>query len=340
MLVRYVLRRLWLAVFVVACTVVVTFVIARVVPADPARLYAGGLRATPAAIRRATVELGLNKPLVVQFWNYVDGLAHLNFGRSIVTYRPVATDIADFLPNTLELVIPAMLLALMIGVPVGLIAGSRPGSRTDRVSRYVALGGAAIAPFWLALVAQLILSVELGWLPVGGQLSTATSVFDPVRPVTHFLTLDALLTGNWYAFGDSLLYLIMPVAVLTVYPLCLVIRQTRASVFNVMGDLYVTAARSQGFSERSVRFRWVLRNAIIPTLTVAGLALAGSLTGAVLVEVLFSWPGIGRYITNAIQAGDFSAVMAVVIIGTLGYVLINLIVDIVQAILDPRVRAS
>jgi ABC-type dipeptide/oligopeptide/nickel transport system permease component len=340
MLLRYILRRLWMAVFVMACTVVITFVIARVIPADPARLYAGGLRATPAAIHQATIELGLNKPLVVQFWNYVDNLAHLNFGQSIVTLRPVATDIANFLPNTLELIIPAMTLALVVGVPVGVLAGSRPGSKIDRISRYVALGGAAIAPFWLALVAQLILSVELGWLPVGGQLSTAVSVFDPVRTITHFLTLDALLSGNWYAFGDSLRYLIMPVAVLTVYPLCLVIRQTRASVFNVMGELYVTAARSQGFSERSVRFRWVLRNAIIPTLTVAGLALAGSLTGAVLVEVLFSWPGIGRYITSAIQAGDYSAVMAVVIIGTLGYVFINLLVDILQASLDPRVRAD
>lgn len=337
-MVAYIGRRIGFAVVSVFGVVVITFFLARVVPADPARLYAGGERASPAAIAQARAQLGLDRPLWQQFVTYVENVAHGDFGTSFVTSRSVLTDIGTFLPATLELVIPAILLALIFGIPVGAIAGARRTRMFDTITRITSISGAAVPAFWTALLLQLLFAVSLKWLPVGGENGIAIAVSHPIRHITGFVVLDAALAGNWSGVTDTLTHMVMPVVVLAIYPWSIVVRQTRASVIEVMTELHVTAARAAGFSESRILFRHVLKNAFAPTLTVLGLIFAGSLTGAVLIEVVFSWPGIGRYLTTAILSADFPAILAVTIIGAIGYVVINLIVDVVQVILDPRVR--
>lgn len=337
-MIRYVIRRLALALIVLLGVLVVTFAIERVIPGDPARLFAGGQRATPDEVERARVDLGLDQPLPVQFMSYALGIVHGDFGTSFVTHRPVSDDIRTFLPATLELVIPSMLIALLLGIPIGLLAGAAPGGMLDSTSRILAISGVALPAFWLAMVGQLLFAIWLGWLPLGGRLSTLVIVDQPIQQVTGFYLIDAFVTDNWTAWFDALRHLVLPVAVLAVYPICLVIRQMRASVADVMTETYITAARATGLSERVVLFRFVLRNALIPTLTVLGLTFAASLTGTVLIEIIFSWPGLGRYVTDSITATDFPVVMTVTTVVTVGYVLINLLVDLIQASLDPRVR--
>jgi peptide/nickel transport system permease protein len=336
----YIVRRIGLAVVVVAGVFVITFVISHLVPSDPARLYAGGARATQAEVARARVELGLDKPLPLQFAIYVSNAVHGDFGRSFRTRRPVTRDLSIFLPASLELVIPATIFALMIGIPIGVLAGAKRTSYTNRLSNVTAIVGAAIPPFWLALVLQLVFAVWLGAFPVGSRVGTDTTVNSPVTGITGFNLIDAAITGNWSGWADSLDHMILPVAVLAVYPVSLVIRQTSAAVSQIMSSTYVVAARAAGLPERSILFRFVLKNAIVPTLTVLGLTFAGSLTGVVLIETIFSWPGIGRYLSDAIQGSDYSAIVAVTILSAIGYVIVNLVVDLFQATLDPRVRVG
>jgi len=333
---RYIIRRVALAAVVVAGVFVVTFVISHLVPSDPARLYAGGARATRGEVAEARVELGLDKPLPVQFGIYVLNAVHGDFGTSFRTRRPVTKDLSIFLPASLELVIPATIIALLIGIPIGVIAGARRRGTMNRVSNVAAVVGAAIPPFWLALVLQLVFAVWLEALPVGNRVGGDTTVNNPITPVTGFNLIDAAISGNWSAWFDSVDHMILPVAVLAVYPISLVIRQTSASVNNVMSSTFVVAARAEGLPERTILFRFVLKNAIVPTLTVLGLTFAGSLTGVVLIETIFAWPGIGRYLSDAIQGSDYSAIVAVTILSAIGYVLVNLVVDLVQAALDRK----
>jgi peptide/nickel transport system permease protein len=336
----YVVRRVGLAAVVVAGVFVVTFVISHLVPSDPARLYAGGARATAAEVARARTELGVDKPLPVQFEIYVANAIHGDFGTSFRTRRPVTKDLAIFLPASLELVIPATLIALLVGIPIGVLAGARKRGYVNRLSNVAAVVGAAIPPFWLALVLQLVFAVWLDALPVGSRVGADTTISNPVMQITGFNLIDAAVAGNWSAWFDSLDHMALPVAVLSVYPICLVIRQTSAAVNHVMSSTFVVAARAAGLPERSILFRFVLKNAIVPTLTVLGLTFAGSLTGVVLIETIFAWPGIGRYLADAIQGSDYSAIVAVTILSAIGYVIVNLGVDLFQAALDPRVRLA
>jgi peptide/nickel transport system permease protein len=334
----YVVRRIFLAALVVLGVFVLTFIVSHVVPSDPARLYAGGARASEDEVREARATLGLDKPLPTQFAVFVSDAVRGNFGTSFVTKKPVTADLSVFVPASLELIIPAMLLAFALGVPIGLLAGAARNHPISRISNVVAIGGAALPLFWVALVAQLIFAVSLRVLPVGARVGTETTLFHPVKHITGFNLIDAAITGNWAGWVDSLNHMLLPVAVLTIYPLSLVIRQTGASVSQVMTSTYVTAVRASGLPERTVLFRFVLKNAIVPTLTVLGLTFAGSLTGVVLVETIFSWPGIGRYLTDAILASDYPVILAVTILGAVAYVVINLVVDLLQAAIDPRVR--
>jgi peptide/nickel transport system permease protein len=337
---RYIVQRLASGLLVILGVLVITFLIGRVIPGDPARLYAGGVKASPQEVARARVELGLNRPLPVQFVDYVKGLLHGDLGISYVTRRPVLDDLKQFVPATLELVIPAMLFALLVGIPVGLLAGTRPGTWVDRISRLFSISGAALPTFWLAILAQIVVGLKLGLLPIGGEESTATTLNHPVKDITGFLPVDALITGNWSAAQDVSRHAVLPILILALYPLCLIIRQTRASAVGVMSETYVTAARAAGLPERIVRFRFALKNALLPTLTVVGLTFAGLLTGTVLIEVIFSWPGVGSYVTNAILSSDYAPIQAVTLLGAIAYVIVNLIVDVVQAALDPRVRTG
>jgi peptide/nickel transport system permease protein len=337
---RYIGRRCALALIVVFGVLAITFFVSRVVPADPAILFAGGDRATSASVLEARKELGLDKPLPEQFIAYVGKVATGDFGRSYLTRRPVAQDLAAFFPATLELVLPAMFLSLLVGIPIGVLAGRADGGKLDRVVRFLAISGAAIPPFWAALIAQLVFASTLRLLPVAGRIGSDVAVLHPITTTTGFYLVDAALQGNWTAWTDALRHMVIPVAVLAIQPCSLVIRQTRESVATVRRELYVTAAQAAGLPERFILFRYVLKNAISPTLTSVSLIFAAAFTGTVLVEVIFAWPGIGRYLTDAILSADFPSLLAVTIVATLAYVVINLVVDVLQAFIDPRIALT
>jgi peptide/nickel transport system permease protein len=334
---RYLLRRLALALIVVAGVLVITFVISRVVPNDPARLYAGA-RARPEQLAAVREQLRLDDPLPAQFVRYVGQLLRGDLGQSFRTKRAIVEDLRAFLPATMELVLLATLLAVAVGIPLGVMSAARRGKMADHLARLVAIAGVSLPAFWLALLAQLVFFGWLGWLPLGGRLGRDILLTQPIQQVTGFHLVDAAVTGNWPAWRDALWHLVLPVAVLATYPVGLVARMTRAAMIEVLNETYVTAAEASGLPRRQVLFRFALKNAIIPTLTVLGLTFAFSVTGAVLVEIVFSWPGVGKYVTDAIVAADYPVVVAVTLVVTVIYVLVNLVIDLLQAALDPRIE--
>jgi peptide/nickel transport system permease protein len=334
---RYFLRRLGLTVFVLLGVLILTFFVARVVPSDPAALYAGP-RPRPEQVERIRVELGLDQPLIVQFSRYVGDILQGNLGISFDTRRPIIGDLQTFLPATLELVIAAMLLAFVIGIPVGVIAAALRGTWVDYLLRVMAIAGVSIPTFWLALIMQLIFFSNLGWLPLGGRLDNMTAILNPIVPLTGFYLIDAAVSGNWVAWQDALLHLVMPAFVLATYPIGLAVRMTRAAMIETLSELHVTAARAAGLPEMFILFRLALKNAIIPTLTALGLSFAYSVTGAFLVEIIFSFPGVGKYVAEAILNVDFPVVIAVTLVVTVIYLAVNLAVDLIQAAIDPRTK--
>ena len=333
---EYIVRRLALAVLVLFSVSVITFIIARVVPSDPAAAWVGP-RPTQEQIAQARRELGLDKPLYVQYLRYVSSLLRGDLGVSVKTHQPILQDLKTYLPATMELVLFGMLMAITIGIPLGVLSGAKRNSLLDHASRLVAIAGVSMPTFWLGLLLQLLFFGKLGWLPLGGRVDRSISLYSPVQQITGFYLIDTVLTGNWVALKDSLIHLILPAFTLATYAIGLSIRMTRSTMIEVLGEKYIMAARAAGLPERTILFRLALKNAIIPTLTVLGLSFVYSLTGAILVEVIFSWPGLGTYVTNAILNVDFPVIMAITLVVTVFYVFINLFLDLLQAALDPRV---
>ena len=315
---------------------VITFTISRVVPSNPAALWVGP-RPTQEQISRAREILGLDKPLPIQYIRYISALLQGDFGVSVRTHQPILTDLRTYLPATLELVIAAMLIALGIGLPLGVLAGAYKGTLVDAIARLIAVACVSMPTFWLALIFQLIFFSNLHWLPGSGRLSTVMKLTHPIEQVTGFYLIDSALAGDWELFRDALVHLILPAFTLSTYALGLTIRMTRSSMVEVLQERYITTARAAGLPEREIFFKFALKNAIVPTLTVLGLSFVYSLTGAILIEVIFSWHGLGTYVTEAVLAVDFPVIIAVTIIVTVFYVFINLALDWFQAILDPRV---
>lgn len=335
--VEYLIRRLALALFVVLGVLLMTFVVSRVVPGDPARLYLGP-RASPEALAQIREKLGLDDPPVVQFLRYVRDTARGELGYSYRTKRPIVDDLATRLPATMELVVLAMLFAVAVGVPVGVLSAAHFGRGIDALIRVVSIAGVSMPAFWLALLMQLVFFLWLGWLPLGGRISQSVYFTSPIDTVTGFHLVDAALAGNWVAWRDAAWHALMPAAVLATYPLSLTIRMTRASMLDVLSETYVTAARAAGLGETEIRFRLALKNAVVPTLTVLGLIFAFSITGAVLVEIIFNWPGMGGYMLDALLNDDIAVLFAVTLVVTFIYIIVNLLVDFLQAGLDPRIR--
>lgn len=334
---EYLLRRLGLGVLVIVGVLMITFLVSQVVPGDPARLFTGP-RASSEEVEKVREELGLNDPIPIQFANYVFRIFKGEFGFSVRTKRPIIDDIKTKLPATMELVILAMLVSLILGVPAGVLGAARRGQVFDQVSRVVGIGGVSIPHFWLALLLQLMFFLYLGWLPLGGRISQDIMLNHPIDRITGFYLIDAAVTGNWVAWRDVVWHMIMPVIVLAPYPTAIALRMTRASMIDVLSETYVTAARAAGLNEREILFKLALKNGILPTLTIVGLEFAFMITGAVFVEIVFTWPGIGNYMANAILNSDIFVVFGVTIIVTFMYIAVNLAVDIIQAALDPRVR--
>ena len=334
---RFILRRVATSVGVMFVLTVITFLLSRVVPSNPAVVYAGP-KAPQEVLDRITVDLGLDQPLIVQFGRYLADLVRGDLGSSLASKQPILADIAGRLPSTLELIAAAMTLAAVGGIALGIIAAQRQGGLLDGGIRVLCIGGISMPAFWLGLVLQVFFVGHLGVLNATGQFSNTLAYTSPISQVTGFPLLDATLTGNWVAVGDGVQHLILPAVTLAAYPLGLIARMTRAAMVEVLEQEYIQTAHAYGIPDRTVVWRLALRNALSPTLTVLGLSLAYAITGTFFVEVVFNWPGIGQYATAAMLASDYPVIMAITLLGAGGYLLTNLLVDLLQARLDPRVR--
>lgn len=327
-------RRLVFTVFVLWGVTLVTFFLSRVVPGNPARLMAGP-QASPSAVAHISHLYGLNDPLFIQYARYMCDLSQGNLGFSFLTRRNVRTDIATFLPATIELAGYALLVGFALALVTGTAAAYRRGTATDAAGRLSAIAGLSLPVFWLALLLQLLFSTELGWLPLGGRLAPGMT---PPPHITGLLTVDSLLTGNFATFVNAAEHLVLPVAVLAAGVYGLMVRIMRTSVLDALGEEYVRTAEAKGLSSWRVLRRHVLRNAMLPAVTVLGLEFGLLAAGVFVVESVFQWPGIGNYAFQAIQANDYNATMGATLVIAVMYVVINLIVDIAYLYLDPRIR--
>lgn len=336
---RFLARRLASSAVVLLGVTLVTFLLARVVPSDPAVTYVGP-KATPAELDRVRDELGLDDALPVQFVRYLGGLLRGDWGTSIASKRPVLGEMGERLPATLELVGAALLLAVGVGVLLGVTAAVRRGRLVDGVIRLLAIGGVSVPAFWLGLLLQVLLFRRLGWFPATDRLDPTRELLDPIRHLTGLYTIDALLTGDLDGFREAVRHLVLPAVTLASYPAGVVARMVRATMIEALEADHVRAARAYGVPERVLAWRVALRSALPPALTVLGLTAAYLLTGTFFVEVVFNWPGLGQFAATALLNVDYPAVLGVTLLGALGYVLVNLVVDLMQARLDPRVALS
>lgn len=333
---RFLLRRLLLTIPVLVGLTALVFVIARLLPGDPVALAAGP-NASAAEIADVAREFGLDRPVLTQYGDYLAGLLHGDFGVSIFTRRPVAEDLAAYLPATLELVFAAMLLAVAIGLPAGLATAVWRDRWPDYVSRVAALGAISMPRFFLGLLLQLGFAMWLGWLPLGGRFPITE---DPPPWVTGFLTIDALAAGDLYAFGIACQHLLLPALAMSLSPLATIMRMMRASTLEVLQQDYVLTERALGLSQPLILFKYVARNAVAATLTVIGLYFGWLLGGTVLVETVFDWPGLGLYATKSVVSQDFMPVIGVtLVIGSL-FILSNLVIDVAQGLVNPKVRVE
>ncbi|WP_105318160.1 ABC transporter permease [Thermus tenuipuniceus] len=333
-MVAYLLRRLFMVLFVGVGITFVTFFIAQVIPIDPA-VAALGENAREEQIQEFRKRYGLDQPLLVQYSIYLQRLLQLDLGRSLRTGRPVAEDLKEFFPATLELALSAFLVAVLLGLPAGVWAALRQNRPPDLLVRLMALLLGSTPVFFLAILLLDLLHRRLGVLPGPGRLDP---YLIPPPPVTGLVTVDALLARNFAAFQDALAHLFLPAFVLGSASAALLARMVRAAMLEVLSQDYVRTAWAKGLSERQVVFRHALKNAALPVLTLLGGLMGGLLSGAVLTETIFSWPGLGRYVTQSATSLDFPAVMGVTLLVGVIYSLLNLAVDLLYALLDPRIR--
>jgi peptide/nickel transport system permease protein len=324
-------------VFVVIGITLVTFVTLHIFPSDPARLLAGP-GATAAQLQQIRADLGLDQPLPVQYLRYLADLAHGNFGRSIQTGQPVANDLIQRLPATLELALITMLVYVAVSIPLGVIAAVNKGSFPDLLIRLVSVSGLGVPAFWLGFLLQLVLYRELGWFqhPVGRISPDIT----PPPFHTGLYTIDSILAGDLSALGSAILQLVMPVTCLVVSRLGVGVKLTRMSLLDVIGSDYVRTARAKGLREQTVLYGHALRNALAPVVTALGIQFGYLLGGTLVVEVVFGWPGIGQYAIGSITTVDFPAIMSVTVIVSVFFVLSNFLVDVLYFYIDPRLRTA
>jgi peptide/nickel transport system permease protein len=337
----YLLRRLGSLGLVVLGVTVVVFLISRVVPGDVALLWTGqrGDAASAQTLALIRAQYHLEEPLVTQYLYYLRDLLRGDLGISVRSNRPVARELAERLPHTLELGLAALMIGVPIGVGAGVLSATRRNSALDHSGRVLAMAGVCVPIFWLGLLLQMLLYYRLGWLPSpGGRLSDSIEIVTPVQRVTGFLIVDAAVSGNLAALWNALLHLVMPAATLSLPLIALISRMTRSSMLEVLSADYVRTARAKGVARRAVHYRHALRNALLPILTVIGLAFGALLTGSVVTELIYYWPGVGQYAVQAILAYDGPVIMAFTAFAAIVFALANLIVDVLYAFVDPQIR--
>ena len=332
---RYIVRRLLLLIPILFGLSILVFFWVRALPGSPISSILGE-RATPQLIQQYKERYGLDEPVYKQYVKQLRAWSHADFGTSIATHRTITYEIKQRFPATVELAVAAMIFAISIGVPLGFFAAKKYGGLFDHASLFISLIGISIPVFFLAIILKYIFAVRLGWLPTVGRQSVLIETEHP----TNFYILDAIITRDWAAFTDSIKHLILPAIALGSIPLAIITRITRASVLDVQNEDYVRTARAKGLAPITVDRRHVLRNAMLPITTIIGLQVGLLLSGAVLTETVFAWPGIGSWLRDAIFNRDYPVIQGGILFVALIFVLVNLIVDISYAIINPRIRYS
>lgn len=333
---KYIIRRLLTGLVVILGVVTLTFLVTRILPSDPASKWVGP-RATAEQLTAARKELGLDKPLAEQYVLYLKGLVAGDLGKSLRTHQPVMSELRAFIPPTLELVLLAFVLAMFIGIPLGIYSAKYKDLPLDHVSRLFSIGVVSLPTFWIALFFQFVFYNKLEWLPLGGELSMELAIFSDPPRITGMLLLDCLIAGDQELFLDAAKHVVLPCVTVALFPIGLVARMTRSALLEVLGEDYITAARSYGIGESRVLWSYALKNTLGPTAIVLTLSLGYTLVNTFLVEAIYSWPGLGSYVATAVTVLDYPAIIGVTLFSAVCYVVLNLAADLIIA-LDPRVR--
>jgi peptide/nickel transport system permease protein len=332
---RFIVRRLLLLVPILLGLSILVFLWIRALPAGPAESLLGE-RATPETIAQIEEQYGLDEPIHIQYWEYLKTVATGDLGTTIRSRRPVTSELRERFPATIELTIAALLFAVTFGIPLGFVAAKRYGTWVDHSSLVLSLLGISIPVFFLAILLKYVFAVELGWLPTVGRIDVLIDIEHP----TNFYTIDALIAGDLVAFWDVIKHLILPAIALGSIPLAIIARITRAAVLDVQNEDYVRTARAKGLSPRVVDTRHIFRNAMLPIMTIIGLQAGLLLSGAVLTETVFAFPGMGSWLVEAIRQRDYPVLQGGILFVSLVFVLVNLAVDVSYALINPRIRVS
>ena len=331
---RFLLTRVSLIIPTFIGVTLLTFALIRLVPGDPIELLVGERGIDPERHAMLRAELGLDKPLLEQYGIYISNVLKGDLGNSIVTKEPVLKEFFTLFPATIEISVCAILFALLIGIPVGILAAVKRGSVFDYASMGVSLTGYSMPIFWWALLLILLFSVNLGWTPVSGRIS----VFYFIEPVTGFMLIDSLLLNEKGAFLSAVKHLVLPSLALGTIPLAVIARMTRSSMLEVLSEDYIRTARAKGLSPLRVVSVHALRNALIPVITVIGLAVGVLFAGAILTETIFAWPGVGKWLVESVRRRDYPVLQGGVLLVATTVMIVNLIVDVLYGLINPRIR--
>lgn len=333
---QFVFKRLSLVIPTFIGITLLTFTLIRLIPGDPIEVMAGERGVSPERHAILSAELGLDKPLFVQYFHYLNGILHGDLGKSLITKEPVVSEFLTLFPATIELAFCATIFAIIIGLPAGIIAAIKRGTVFDHSVMSISLTGYSMPIFWWALLLMLIFSVNLGWTPVSGRIDVIYWIDD----VTGFMLVDTLLSDESGAFTSAISHLILPSIVLGTIPMAVIARMTRSSMLEVLNEDYIRTARSKGIAPWRVILIHALRNALIPIVTVIGLQVGILLSGAILTESVFAWPGIGKWLIESIGRRDYPVVQGGILIVACIIILVNLLVDLTYGIVNPRIRHS
>jgi len=316
---------------------IITFVISHVIPGSPAAMWVG-TKPTQEQLDEAIRELGLDQPLPIQYINYVKNLVQGDLGVSLRTRRKVSEELRSRWAATFELVSVSLLIAIIIGIPLGVLSATHKDKPLDHTSRMFSISGVAMPVFWLGMTLQLLLHGYFDLLPLQGRIDSQVLMDHAIESITGFYLIDSLLTSNWPGFISSVTHMILPAITMSFASLAIVTRMSRSSMLEVLKEDYIETSQAYGVGKGTVLYKYALKNALIPTITVVGLNYGLMLGGSFMVESIFDWPGLGRYTILSIQTNDFPAIMGVTILFALTYVVLNLIVDLVYFLIDPRIQ--
>jgi peptide/nickel transport system permease protein len=331
----FIIRRILLVIPTLLGVTVVIFFMLSITPGDPAELLLGE-RATTESLDAMREYLGLKKPLYVQYWMFLKRVAKFDLGETIWTRERVSTEIMERFPATIELTLAAMVISTFLGVLLGMISAAKQYSWFDYVSMLGSLFGVSMPVFWLGLMLMLVFALTLGWFPMSGRLGVDIDI----ATITNFFILDSILTRNWAALKDALMHLALPAMALSTIPLAIIARMTRSSMLEILRQDYIRTARAKGLSEAKILLKHALRNGLIPVVTVVGLQFGILLGGAILTETVFAWPGVGKWLFDGVVKRDYMVIQGGSLLVASTFVMINLLVDILYAIINPRISVK